>query len=190
MKSFIIEVLDDKGVRHVLGRQFESADQARHALLHGEVDPYSGIRTKFSKVLSIEEGELTYEEGAPNSLEELEAKPDPSESIILTTSFLVAGREIDYEIEVITAECVYGMNIFKDILAGLRDVFGGRSAATQKVLRDARKTCLLELKREALLVGADAVIAVDLDYSEFSGGGKNGMLFLVASGTAVKLKDR
>ena len=29
-----------------------------------------------------------------------------------------------------------------------------------------------------------AVIAVDLDYSEFSGGGKS-MLFLVASGTAV-----
>jgi len=40
------------------------------------------------------------------------------------------------------------------------------------------------LKKEALLTGANAVIGVDLDYSEISGGGKS-MLFLVASGTAV-----
>ncbi|MDD9883321.1 MAG: heavy metal-binding domain-containing protein [Gammaproteobacteria bacterium] len=33
-------------------------------------------------------------------------------------------------------------------------------------------------------MGANAVIGVDLDYSEFSGGGKS-TLFLAASGTAV-----
>ena len=63
-----------------------------------------------------------------------------------------------------------------------------RSAASQKVLRDARKTALAELRREALMVGADAVIAIDLDYQELSGGGKSGMLMIVASGTAVRLK--
>ncbi len=79
------------------------------------------------------------------------------------------------------------MNIFKDFFAGVRDIFGGRSAATQGVLRDARKVVLTELRREAYSVGANAVVGVDLDYSEFSGGGKS-MLFLVASGTAVQLK--
>ena len=44
-----------------------------------------------------------------------------------------------------------------------------------------------ELKKEADNIGANAVIAVDLDYSEISGGGKS-MLFLVASGTAVKVE--
>ena len=34
--------------------------------------------------------------------------------IILTTSVFVANREIAKEIEVISAECVYGMHIFKD----------------------------------------------------------------------------
>jgi uncharacterized protein YbjQ (UPF0145 family) len=43
------------------------------------------------------------------------------------------------------------------------------------------------LKLEAKKLGADAIIGIDLDYQEFSGKGK-GMLFLVASGTAVKLK--
>jgi len=53
-------------------------------------------------------------------------------------------------------------------------------------LRDARVACLDELRREAEEVGANAVIGIDLDYSEISGGGKS-MLFLVATGTAVKV---
>ena len=107
------------------------------------------------------------------------------EKVILTTAYVVSNREIDHEIEVITSECVYGMNVFRDFFAGARNFFGGRSDATQKVLNDLRETCLYELKVLAYNKGADAVIAIDLDYSEFSGG----MLFLVASGTAVKLKE-
>ena len=80
------------------------------------------------------------------------------------------------------------MNIFKDFFAGVSDFFGGRNKSTQGVLKDARKTVLYELKKEAHLLGANAVIGVDLDYSEFSGGGKS-MLFVVASGTAVILKE-
>ncbi len=87
----------------------------------------------------------------------------------------------------ITAECVYGMNIFKDLFSGVRDIFGGRSGAVQNTLRDARKTVLNELKKEAFQLGANAVVAIDLDYSEVSGGGKS-MLFLVASGTAVMIE--
>ena len=109
------------------------------------------------------------------------------DSIILTTENNPQDLLVEKRIEIITAECVLGMNIFRDFFAGIRDIVGGRSAASQKVLRDARKRCLRELKIEAYAVGADAVIGVDLDYSEFSGGGKS-MLFIVASGTAVKLK--
>ena len=107
------------------------------------------------------------------------------EKVILTTAYVVSNREIDHEIEVITSECVYGLNVFRDFFAGARNFFGGRSKASQKVLNDLRETCLYELKALAYEKGADAVIAIDLDYSEFSGG----MLFLVASGTAVKLKE-
>jgi uncharacterized protein YbjQ (UPF0145 family) len=108
--------------------------------------------------------------------------------IVLTTSFLLAGREIEREIEIVTAECVFGMNIFRDLFAAARDLFGGRSVATQKVLRDARRTALRELRKEALMVGADAVIVVDLDWQEISGGSGGGMIMLVASGTAVQTR--
>jgi len=107
----------------------------------------------------------------------------------LTTTPTYPNLEIGEVKGVITAECVFGMNVFRDFFAGMTDFFGGRSEASQKVLRDARETCLNELKKEAYELGADGVIGIDLDYSEISGKGK-GMLFLVASGTAVKFKEK
>lgn len=109
-------------------------------------------------------------------------------NIVLTTAPSLAGKTIKSEIEIISAECVYGMHIFKDFFAGVRDIFGGRSKAIQNVLRDARKTAMAELRREALMVGADAVIGVKLDYHEVTGGGKNGMIMIVVAGTAVNVK--
>ena len=110
-----------------------------------------------------------------------------AKELILTTETALTDYVIEERIEIITAECVFGMNMFRDMFAGIRDIFGGRSSASQKVLRDSRRVCLTELRREALMVGANAVIAVDLDYNEISGDGKS-MLFLVASGTAVTVR--
>tara|TARA_B110000908_G_scaffold824_1_gene1029 strand:+ start:199 stop:630 length:432 start_codon:yes stop_codon:yes gene_type:complete len=113
---------------------------------------------------------------------------EQSKAVKLTTTPTYPNLDIEEVKGVITAECVFGMNVFRDFFAGMTDFFGGRSEASQKVLRDARETCLNELKKEAYELGADGVIGIDLDYSEISGKGK-GMLFLVASGTAVKFKD-
>jgi len=109
--------------------------------------------------------------------------------IILTTEHGMAEYRVTERIEIITAECVFGMNLFKDFFASITDIFGGRSKSSQKVLRDARMTCLAELRREALMVGANAVIGMDLAYNEISGDGKS-MLFLVASGTAVTVEPK
>ena len=112
-----------------------------------------------------------------------------AKDLIVTTEFSMAEYRVTERIEVITAECVFGMNLFKDLFAGIRDIFGGRSSSSQKVLRDARRTCLTELRREALIVGANAIVGVDLDYSEISGDGKS-MLFVVVSGTAVTVEPK
>jgi len=85
--------------------------------------------------------------------------------IWITTETAPVGVEIAERIEVISAEVVYGMNFFKDLFASVRDFIGGRSKTTQDALRKARRICLEELRREALLVEADAVVAVRLDYS-------------------------
>ena len=109
------------------------------------------------------------------------------QKIKITTTNNLPNHEIEEVLDVITSECVFGMNVFRDFFAGMTDFFGGRSQASQKILRDARNTCLYELKKEAHELGGDGIIGIDLDYSEISGKGK-GMLFLVASGTVVKFK--
>ena len=110
-----------------------------------------------------------------------------AKGVIVTTESHMLDYRVLQRIEVVSAECVFGMNMFKDFFAGVRDIFGGRSASSQKALREARRLCLAELRREALMVGANAVVAVDLDYSEISGDEKS-MLFLVATGTAVTVE--
>ncbi|MDO8418044.1 MAG: heavy metal-binding domain-containing protein [Agitococcus sp.] len=117
----------------------------------------------------------------PDTILEYAAK-----DIVLTTSCCLASRTVSQELGVIATEVVYGMNIFSDLFAGIRDIVGGRSGAVQKVLKDAKKVVFDELRKEALILNADAVIAIHLSYQELSGGGKNGMIMLVASGTAVK----
>ena len=108
------------------------------------------------------------------------------EAILLTTE-TAPNLSITKRIEIVTAECAFGMNIFKDLFAGVRNVVGGRSEAVQKTMRDSRRTALYELKKEAYEVGANAVVGVDLDYVELAGTGSS-MVMLVASGTAVVIE--
>ena len=105
----------------------------------------------------------------------------------LMTTHTFPGREIDEPLGIVSAECVLGINVFRDLLGGIRDIVGGRSGTHQKALKEAKETCLKELATSASALGADAVVGVDMDYSEISGGGK-GMLLLVATGTAVRLR--
>lgn len=116
----------------------------------------------------------------------MQRKEAQIEAVQLTTE-TSPTLNITRRIEIVTAEVAYGMNIFKDLFAGVRDIVGGRSEVVQKTMRDARRTALYEHKREAHSVGANAVVGVDLDYVELSSG--SNMVMLVASGTAVVIKD-
>jgi uncharacterized protein YbjQ (UPF0145 family) len=84
----------------------------------------------------------------------------------------------------VTGEAILGANLFRDIFAGIRDIVGGRSAAYEKELRQAKEIALAEMSEFAAQLGANAVVAVALDYEEISPGGGT-MLMVSASGTAV-----
>jgi uncharacterized protein YbjQ (UPF0145 family) len=122
---------------------------------------------------------------SPQKQEDISKRSSEIEAIVLTTE-TAPNLNITRRIEIVTAECAFGMNIFKDLFAGIRDIVGGRSEAVQKNMRDSRRTALYELKKEAYKVGANAVVGVDLDYQEM---GKGTMVLLVASGTAVIIED-
>ena len=105
--------------------------------------------------------------------------------LVLTTPS-IEGKRIVHHYGLVSGEAILGANIFKDLFAGIRDIVGGRSAAYEKELRKAREVALAALEAEARAAGADAVIAIDLDY-EVIGGDSKSMLMVSANGTAVRL---
>jgi uncharacterized protein YbjQ (UPF0145 family) len=106
--------------------------------------------------------------------------------MITTTTPTIAEREIAATLGVVTGEAIIGANIFRDLLASLTDIVGGRSATYERGLREARDVAMKEMCDEALRMGGDAVVGVDLDYETM--GAENGMLMVSATGTAVKLR--
>ncbi len=119
---------------------------------------------------------------------ERERLNDIIKTMILTTTIDVPGREMERAISIVASESAMGLNVFKDIANNWRDFLGGKSKTSQTALRDVREDCLEKLKMEAARVGADAVIGVDFDYNQLSTSGPGGILYVVATGTAVKLK--
>jgi uncharacterized protein YbjQ (UPF0145 family) len=106
--------------------------------------------------------------------------------LVVTTS-TIEGKNIQY-LGLVTGEAILGANIFKDFFAGIRDIVGGRSGAYEKELRKAKNIAIEEMQDEAAKMGANAVIAVDLDYETISISGGGDMLMVTASGTAVILE--
>lgn len=104
--------------------------------------------------------------------------------MIISTTNTLETHEIKQYLGIVTGETIIGANLFKDIFAGIRDIVGGRSGSYEKVLREAKDIALKEMQDQAMRLGADAVIGVDLDYETV--GASGGMLMVTASGTAVK----
>lgn len=105
--------------------------------------------------------------------------------MIVSTTASLDGRPVQQYLGVVTGEVIVGANIFKDLFAGIRDIVGGRSGAYETTLRSARDTAFEELEAEAVRLGANAVIGVDIDYEVI---GKEGsMLMVTVSGTAVRV---
>ena len=108
--------------------------------------------------------------------------------MLITTTPTVQGAEIDTYYGIVTGEAILGANIFRDIMASIRDIVGGRSAAYEQELQRARDTAIDEMAMEAEAMGATAVVGVDLDYESIKVGRGGNMLMVSASGTAVKLR--
>lgn len=110
-------------------------------------------------------------------------------SILVTTEAFVEG--VEERLGVVTGQCALGMHIFRDFTAEIRDIVGGRSRAYQRAIKEAKDQCMADMRVEAVELGANAVVAVDLDFNEITGGGGlfggKGMIMVVATGTAVRI---
>ncbi len=102
--------------------------------------------------------------------------------VVTTTNQIDGKRVVEYK-GIVFGEVISGVNMFKDIGAGIRNIFGGRSAGYEEELMACRQEALKEMQERAQAVGANAVIGVDIDYEMLGTG--NDMMMVTASGTAV-----
>lgn len=105
--------------------------------------------------------------------------------MLLTTTNNIEGKKVSTYYGLVTGEAIIGANAFKDFFASITDIVGGRSGAYEKSLKDAKNIAVQELTQAAEALGANAVIAIDLDYETL--GKDGGMMMVSASGTAVRI---
>jgi len=107
--------------------------------------------------------------------------------MIVSTSHTIEGKKIVKYLDIVSGESIIGANIFKDFFASITDIVGGRSSSYERVLREAKENAISEMKDNAKKLGANAVIAVDLDYETMGSNGS--MLMVSANGTAVVYEE-
>lgn len=105
--------------------------------------------------------------------------------VIVTTTHTIEGKPIQEYCGIVVGEVIVGANLFRDFLAGIRDMVGGRSGSYERILKKARAEAIEELQAECASRGGNAVVGIDLDYEVV--GDTGSMLMVSASGTAVKV---
>lgn len=105
--------------------------------------------------------------------------------LTITTTNSLDGYEVVEYLGIVTGEAVNGINMFRDIGAGLRNVFGGRSAGYEDEMARAREEVLSEMSRRAEDLGANAIIGANVGYETFTE-----MIMTTACGTAVRVRRK
>ena len=106
--------------------------------------------------------------------------------MLLSTTDRLQGMQIVQYHDIVIGEAIVGANILRHYFASIRDIVGGRSAAYEKAMNQARRLAFADLRKVAASIGANAVIGVDIDYEVIA---KRGSMLLVSiTGTAVTVR--
>lgn len=103
--------------------------------------------------------------------------------MIITTTPTIEGHPIQEYTGIVTGEAIMGANVVRDFFASITDIVGGRSSAYESKLKEARDVAIDEMKAQASRLGANAIVAIDVDYEVI----RDGMLMVAVSGTAVRI---
>ena len=104
--------------------------------------------------------------------------------MLLSTTDVVAGKEIEETIGLVKGNSVQSRNIGRDMMAGLRNIVGGEMKEYAEMLVRSREIATSAMEEEAKKLGADAIVGVRFSTSSVMDGTSE----VLAYGTAVKLK--
>ncbi len=103
--------------------------------------------------------------------------------MIVTTGIEVEGKPVVEYLGVVRGIVVRATGIGRGFIGGLKSIVGGNIEEFTVVCEEARQEAFSRMVQHALEIGADAIIAMRYDATEFSQGATE----VLAYGTAVKL---
>lgn len=102
----------------------------------------------------------------------------------ITTTETIPGHEVSEVLGIAKGSTIRAKHIGKDIVAGLRTIIGGEISEYVEAMNDAREQAQERMEKEAMALGADAIVNVRYATSQVMQGAAE----LLVYGTAVKLK--
>jgi uncharacterized protein YbjQ (UPF0145 family) len=103
--------------------------------------------------------------------------------MIVTSSNDISGRSISGYIGIVRGIVVRSPSITQGVMGGLKQIIGGNIESYARVCEAAREEAYTRMVQQAQAKGADAIIAMRYDATEFAAG----VTEVLAYGTAVKL---
>jgi len=104
--------------------------------------------------------------------------------ILLSNLEVVPGREIIEHLGLVQGSTVRTKHVGRDIMASLKNIFGGELKGYTELLNDSRKEALERMVKQARAAGANGVLNIRFSTSSVAQGAAE----LFAYGTAVKLR--
>ena len=103
--------------------------------------------------------------------------------MIITTLEYVPGKNITKHLGLVQGSTVRAKHVGKDIMAGIKNVFGGELKAYTELLQESREEAIERMNQQAQATGANAVLNVRFSTSSISQGASE----IFTYGTAVVL---
>ena len=105
--------------------------------------------------------------------------------MIVTNIELIPGRRVIRHLGMVTGSTVRAKHAGKDIMAGIKNIFGGELKAYTELMQEAREEAIQRMVAQAKAIGANAVINVRFATSSITTGAAE----LFVYGTAVVLEE-
>ncbi len=104
--------------------------------------------------------------------------------MLVTNIEIIPGKRVTKHLGLVQGSSVRAKHLGRDIMAGLKNIFGGELKGYTELLQESREEAMERMIQQAEAVGANAVLNVRFSTSSIAAGAAE----LFAYGTAVVLE--
>lgn len=104
----------------------------------------------------------------------------------ITNMEVVPNKRVVQHLGLVQGSTVRAKHAGRDIMAGLKNIFGGELKGYTELLAESRDEAVERMKEQAQAIGANAVVNVRFSTSSIAAGASEIFVY----GTAVVLEDR